>query len=197
MVHKERELKLALINKEEIEDKLAKLDDMLPKKYIRDDIHDLLRSEYASIKEQSDRLLTNLDELNSSKRIIDKEYTSLKNEYNIINNSSARLIANKSEGSISEELYNSTKKEYSKKLDEAFLAVAGIQNEIRKTISAEDGEIKRYNDELEKNAIRYKTGEITQFDHDRQRNNYQKKIEASQEIYQNLRNYWRRNHRRT
>ena len=103
MVHKERELKLALINKEEIEDKLAKLDDMLPKKYIRDDIHDLLRSEYASIKEQSDRLLTNLDELNSSKRIIDKEYTSLKNEYNIINNSSARLIANKSEGSISEE----------------------------------------------------------------------------------------------
>jgi len=180
MVHKERELKLALINKEEIEDKLAKLDDMLPKRYLRDEIHELLSGEYASIKEQSDRLLTNLEELNSSERMIDKEYAALKNEYNLISNSSARLLANKSEGSISEELYNLTKKEYSKKLDEAFLSVASLQNEIRKTISAEEGEIKRYNDELEKNALRYKTGEIKQFDHDRQLNNLQKKIEASQ-----------------
>lgn len=186
MVHKERELKLALINKEEIEDKLAKLDDMLPKRYLRDEIHESLRGEYASIKEQSDRLLINLEELNSSERMIDKEYASLKNEYNLISNSSARLLANKSEGSISEELYNSTKREYSKKLDEAFLAVASLQNEIGKAISAEEGEIKRYNDELEKNAIRYKTGEIKQFDHDRQLNNLQKKIEASQKTVSEL-----------
>lgn len=186
MANKEREMKLALINKEEIEGKLAKLEEMLPKEYLSDEVHDLLRSEYASIKEQSDRLLTNLEELNSSERIIDKEYVALKNEYNLINSSSARLLANKSEGSISEELYNSTKREYSKELDNVFLALAGIKREIRKIVSAEESEIKRYNDELEKIAVRYKTGEIKPFDHDRQRDNYQKKIEGSQKSISGL-----------
>ncbi len=159
---------------------------MLPKKYLNDEVHDLLRREYASIKEQSDRLLSNLEELNTSKRIIDKEYTALKHEYNLINSSVARLLANKSEGSLSGELYNSTKKEYSKELDDAFLTVAGIKNEIKKTVVAEEGEIKRYNDELERNAVRYKTGEIKQFDHDRQRDNFQKKIEVSQKSVSGL-----------
>ncbi len=186
MVYKERELKLALINKEEIEDKLAKLEGMLPQKYLSDEIHESLRCEYATIKERSDYLLTNLEELNTERRITNDKYILLKNEYTLINESSGRLLANKSAGSISIELYNQTKKEYSEKLNQSFLAIGGIQSEIRKSIGTEEAEIKRFNSDIERNNLRYKTGEIKQFDYDRQRISYEKKIESSQKTVSEL-----------
>jgi len=85
MANLERDLKQALINKEEIEDQLGKLDEMLPKKYLDNEVHNLLKSDYAAIKEQSDHMLANLEKLNSEKQITEDQYRLLKSEYHLIN----------------------------------------------------------------------------------------------------------------
>lgn len=159
---------------------------MLPKKYLSDDVHNLLKSEYATITEQSENLLTNLEDLNSEQRITEGQYEILKNEYHLINKGATHLLANMSERDITEEKYKEMKDEYSEKLSDSMLALASIKRNIKNSISETEGEIKRYNDELEKNDIRYKTGEIKQYDHDKIKNKCRNKIEEPQKTLSEL-----------
>ncbi len=115
MVNREKDLKTALIEKEETENRLAKLEKMRSEKYLNDEVHESLKGEYAIIKDRSDYLTSNLEELKSSQLINQDQYNALKNEYASINESAAKLLANKSEARISEEQYEELRKEYTKK----------------------------------------------------------------------------------
>lgn len=92
----------------------------------------------------------------------------------------ANLEVSKSNSEISEEKYKEIKDEYTKKQSDAVLAIASIRNDIKKSINAMESDIRRYNDDLEKNDLRYKAGEIKQYDHNKQLNKYRNKIEESQ-----------------
>ena len=77
----------------------------------------------------------------------------------------ANLEVSKSNSEISEEKYKEIKDEYTKKQSDAVLAIASIRNDIKKSINAMESDIRRYNDDLEKNDLRYNAGEIKQYDH--------------------------------
>lgn len=109
--------------------------------------------------------------------LINKEY---------IEEQLANLEISKSNSEISEEKYKEMKDAYSKQQSDAVLAIARMRNDLKKSISAVECDIKRYNDELEKNDIGYKTGEIKQYDHNKQLNKYRNKIEDSQKTVSEL-----------
>jgi len=186
MANKERELKISLINKEDAEDRLAKLDKMRSIKYLNDEVHDSLKGDYAIIKDRSDYLLTNLEELNSGLLVNRGQYDALKGEYYLINRSAANLLANKSEGQISEEQYKEMKSEYTKKQSDAFMVIASIKSDIKKSLNAAENELNIYNQEFDKIDVKFKIGEIKQDEYIRLQKNYQNKIEKSQKTVSEL-----------
>jgi hypothetical protein len=188
MANRERELKKALICKEEIEDRLAKLEKMRSIKYLNDEVYDVLKGEYDVIKDRSAYLLINLEELNSSQRVNRSQYDALKDAYYLIDKSVTDLLANKSEGHINEEQYKEIKSEYTQKQSSAFIVIANIKSDIKKSLITAENELTRFNQEFNKIDVRFKVGEIKQDDYIKLQRNYQSKIEKSQKSVSGLKN---------
>jgi hypothetical protein len=177
MANRERELKTALSVKEEIEDRLAKLEKMRSKKYLNDEIYGSLKDEYATIKDRSDYLTTNLEELKFSQRINQDQYNDLKTEYALINESATKLLANKSEAHISEEQYEDLRKEYIKKQSDSFMIIAGIKADIKQTLDNAENELKTYNKEIDKIVIKFNIGDLKKNEYIKLQRQYQNKVE--------------------
>lgn len=186
MANRESDLKIALISKEEAENKLAKLEKMRSRKYLNDDIHDSLKGEYFVIKDRSDSLITNLEELNSRQLLIRDQYETLKEEYTLINKIAKNLMENRTEAHISEEQYNDMKNEYTKTQSDAFLVIAGIKADLQKSLDTAQNELKTYNNEFEKIKVKSNIGEIKQDEYIRLQRQYQNKIENSKKSISKL-----------
>lgn len=186
MSTKERELKIALFNKEEAEDRLAKIEKMRSKKYLSDEVYDSLKSEYAILKDRSEYLITSLEELKSSQLINQDQYEILKDECSLIHKTATNLLANKSEGHISEELYNEMKSEYMQKQSDAFIITAGIKADIKISLDIAENDLNIYIKEHDKLGVKFNVGEIKQDEYTRLQRQYQNKIEKSRKSVSEL-----------
>lgn len=183
---KERELKIALFNKEEAEDRLAKLEKMRSKKYLSDEVYDSLKGEYTILKDRSEYLVTNLEELKSSQLINQDQYDLLKDECSLIYKAATNLLANKSEGHISEEQYNEMKSEYMQKQSDAFIITAGIKADIKKSLDIAENELNIYIKEYDKLGVKFNVGEIKQDEYTKLQRQYQNKIDKSKKLVSEL-----------
>lgn len=183
---KERELKFALFNKDEAEDRLAKLEKMRSKKYLSDEVYDSLKSEYITLKDRSEYLITNLEELKSSQLINQDQYDLLKDECSLIYKAATNLLANKSEGHISEEQYNEMKTEYMQKQSDAFIIIAGIKADIKKSLDIAEHELNIYIKKYDKLGVKFNVGEIKQDEYTNLQRQYQNKIDKSKKLVSEL-----------
>ena len=182
----ERELKIALFNKEEAEDRLAKLEKMRSKKYLSDEVYDSLKSEYTILKDRSEYLITNLEELKSSQLINQDQYDLLKDKCSLIYKAATNLLANKSEGHISEEQYNEMKSEYMQNQSDIFIIIAGIKADIKKSRDIAENELNIYIKEYDKLVVKFNVGEIKQDEYTKLQRQYQNKIDKSKKVVSEL-----------
>jgi hypothetical protein len=177
----ERDLKNALLDREEAEDRLARLEKMRSRVYLNNELYESLKKDYSIIKNRSEFLTANIEDLKSRQLINQDQYEILKDEYALITKSATNLLANKTEAHISEDQYNEFKAEYTKKQSDALMSIGAIKTAIKKSLDNAENELELYNKNFDKIVIRFKVGEMGQDEYSKFQRQYQNRIEKSNE----------------